>query len=104
MGDDSLEVRDEPDERRFSVRIGGELAGAAYYRRRGDRVIFTHTEVSDQFQGRGVGSALARGALDQVRIRGERAVPLCPFIARYIANHPDYAELVDQEFLTELSS
>lgn len=97
MSDDALQVSDEPEHGRFAVRIGDELGGAAYYRRRGDRVVFTHTEVSDAFQGRGVGSALARGALDTVRSRGERAVPLCPFIARFIAGHPEYADLVDQD-------
>jgi uncharacterized protein len=99
----TLEVSEEPDGERFVVRIGGELAGAAYYRRLGDRVVFTHTEVSDAFQGKGVGSALARGALDAVRERGERVVPLCRFIAGYIEEHPEYADLVDREMLAELS-
>jgi predicted GNAT family acetyltransferase len=101
--DEALEVTDEPDAGRFVVRIDGEVGGAAYYKHRGDRVIFTHTEVDDAFQGRGVGSALAHGALDAVRSRGERAVPLCPFIARYISGHPGYADLVDRELLAELT-
>jgi predicted GNAT family acetyltransferase len=102
MADDTLQVNDEPDAGRFAVRIDGDLAGAAYYQRRVDRLIFTHTEVSEAFQGRGVGSSLARGALDTVRSRGERAVPLCPFIAGYIAKHPEYADLVDEDLLAQL--
>jgi predicted GNAT family acetyltransferase len=101
-GEAGLEVSEEPEGERFVVRIDGEVAGAAYYRRAGGRVIFTHTEVSDAFQGRGVGSALARGALDAVRGRGELVVPLCPFIAGYIEGHPEYADLVDEELLGEL--
>ena len=101
--DAEFEVVEEPEGGRFVVLVDGVEAGAAYYRRVGDRVAFTHTEVSDAFQGRGVGSRLARGALDAVRGRGERVVPLCPFIAGYISGHPEYAELVDEELLAELS-
>ena len=58
-------------------------------------MIFTHTEVEDRFEGQGVGSALARFALDDVRAAGTRKVlPLCPFIKGWIEKHPDYADLV----------
>src|SRR5690606_17493780 len=54
----------------------------------------THTVVETAAEGRGVGSALARTALDAARAEGLRVVPQCPFIAAYIARHPDYADLV----------
>jgi predicted GNAT family acetyltransferase len=57
-------------------------------------VIFTHTEVLPAFEGRGVGSALAKGALDAVRAEGSSVEPRCPFIAAYIRRHPAYADLV----------
>ena len=58
-------------------------------------MIFTHTEVDPKFEGKGVGSALARFALDDVRAAGTRRVlPLCPFIKGWIGKHPDYADLV----------
>jgi predicted GNAT family acetyltransferase len=101
--DSVVEVVEEPEGSQFVVRVDGDVAGAAYYRRVGDRVVFTHTEVSDPLQGRGIGSRLARGALDVVRGRGELVVPLCPFIARYISRHPEYADLVDGELLAELA-
>ena len=75
---------------------------ATYYRRVGDRVVFTHTEVDDAYGGRGIGSALARGALDAVRAHGERVVPLCPFIAAYIDRHPDVADLIDEALTAQL--
>ena len=47
-------------------------------------------------EGKGVGSALARQALDAVRADGElRVVPLCPFIKEWIDRHPAYQSLVD---------
>lgn len=79
---------------RYEISLDGKPAGFAEYRLRDNRVIFTHTEVDSAFEGHGLGSSLARGALDDVRGRGLRAVPLCPFIAAYIERHPEYQDLV----------
>ena len=82
-------------ESRYEAHVDGELAGFAEFERDGDRIVFTHTEVDDAFEGKGVGSALARGALDDVRARGDlRVVPRCPFIRAWIEKHPDYDDLV----------
>ena len=56
-------------------------------------MIFTHAEVAPAFEGRGVGSALAAGALDRVWESGERVVALCPFIRAYVERHPEYEDL-----------
>ncbi len=85
-----------PGESRYEAWLDGELAGFAEYELADGLVTFTHTEVDDRFEGRGVGSALARFALEDVRTEGARRVrPECPFIAGWIAKHPDYADLVD---------
>jgi predicted GNAT family acetyltransferase len=89
-----VSVADAPDRRRFEASIDGELAGFARYVRLPDRVVFTHTEVDPAFEGRGVGSALAKGALDAMRANGDRVEARCPFIAAYIKRHPDYADLL----------
>ena len=84
-----------PARSRYEAHLDGELAGFAEYRLGDGVVTFTHTEVDDRFEGRGVGSALARFALDDVRADGSRrVVPLCPFIKRWIDRHPEYADLV----------
>ncbi|MGY1836375.1 GNAT family N-acetyltransferase [Blastococcus sp. SYSU DS0510] len=82
---------------RFEALVDGTVAGFAEYRRRGSSVAFTHTVVEPAFEGRGVGSALARGALDAVRAEGASVLPLCPFIRGWIHRHPDYADLVPAE-------
>jgi predicted GNAT family acetyltransferase len=88
-------VTDNPDEHRYEARCDGELAGIAEYQLTDELIVFTHTEVFDAFEGRGVGGALARTALDAVRAEGTRKVmPLCPFIKRWIERHPDYRDLV----------
>lgn len=91
-----VEVRDNQAESRFEAWIDGELCGIAVYRLRPDAIVLTHTEVL--VEGKGVGSALARGALDAVRADGElRVVPLCPFIKTWIDGHPDYADLTREQ-------
>lgn len=90
-----VQVTDNPDASRYEAHLDGQLAGIAAYRLREGAIVFTHTEVKDAFEGKGVGSALARGALDDVRTKGERqVVPLCRFIKGWIDKHPDYADLV----------
>lgn len=89
-----VQVADNHERRRYEALVDGEVAGASYYRD-GDGVrVLTHTEVADEFEGRGVGSRLIAGALDDIRTRGLRVRPLCPFAAAYVERHPEYADLV----------
>ena len=88
-------VTDDPAQSRYEARIDGELAGIAEYHLTKSSIVFTHTEVLDAFEGQGVGSALARHALDDVRAKGDRdVVPVCPFIGGWIDDHAEYADLV----------
>ena len=90
-----VEIRNNPSENRYEAYLDGEQAGFAAYRLTQDTIVFTHTEVDDELEGHGVGSALARAALDDVRRDGTRRVePLCPFIKAWIDGHRDYADLV----------
>ncbi|GAB3262221.1 GNAT family N-acetyltransferase [Nocardioides dilutus] len=90
-----VQVSDNPGESRFEAHVDGELAGFAAYDNTDDLIVFTHTEIFDAFEGQGVGSALARSALDAVHADGTRKVlPRCPFIRRWIEKHPDYQDLV----------
>jgi predicted GNAT family acetyltransferase len=90
----SVEVVDDPDRSRYQASIDGTPAGFAAYRLQGDHVVFTHTEVDPAFEGKGVGSALARAALDDVRSRGLGVVAMCPFVSAYIRRHPEYGDLL----------
>jgi predicted GNAT family acetyltransferase len=91
-------VADNPAEHRYEARVDGTLAGVAQYSLGEKEIVFTHTEVDDSFEGRGVGSSLARSALDDVRRRGGLAVvPQCEFIKGWIDQHPDYQDLVHEQ-------
>jgi predicted GNAT family acetyltransferase len=91
-----IEVADNPDKRRYEVTVDGEVAGASYYRDADGVRIVTHTEVGDEFEGQGVGGRLIAGALDDIRARGLRIKPVCPFAAAYIKRHPEYGDLVER--------
>ncbi|WP_335970989.1 MULTISPECIES: GNAT family N-acetyltransferase [Streptomycetaceae] len=91
--DSDLTVIDVPAAHRYEARAGDNLAGVASYLR-GDSVIaFVHTEVQEGYEGRGVGSALARAALDDARARGLGVLAICPFIDGWIGKHPEYEDL-----------
>jgi len=95
-------VSDNPEEQRYEARLDGELAGFSQYHLTRSAIVFTHTEVDPAYKGRGVASAIARFALDDVRAKGERdVVPVCPFIHGFIDDHPEYADLVRRHGETE---
>jgi uncharacterized protein len=87
-------VRDNADERRYELPIDSANAAFVEYRLADGVIIFTHAETPPQFEGRGFGSALARGALDDARKRGLTVIPHCGFIAAYMARHPEYKDLL----------
>ncbi|MGC4789973.1 GNAT family N-acetyltransferase [Micromonospora sp. DT178] len=90
-------VEDNPAKHRFEILVDDALAGFTAYLPRGEVLVFTHTEVDPRFQNMGVGAALVRGTLDQLRERGTTLVPRCPFVAAFIRRHPEYADLVTPE-------
>ena len=90
-------VEENPAKHRFEILVDDALAGFTAYLPRGEVLVFTHTEVDQRYRGMGVGEALVRGTLDQLRERGDRLVPKCPFVAAFIERHPEYANLVVAE-------
>lgn len=86
-------VQDNEAKHQFELIVDGHTALAAYRLKPGV-ITFTHTEVPKELGGRGIGSQLAKGALDQVRERGLKVVPLCPFIKAYIEKHAEYQDLL----------
>ena len=86
------EVRDNPARSRFELVADGETA-VLDYRLAGDVMTLTHTGVPRALEGRGIGSALVKGALDQIRARRLKIVALCWFVDGFIDRHPEYANL-----------
>jgi uncharacterized protein len=88
------DVVDNKAQQRFELVVDGHLA-AAFYKRDGDVITFVHTEVPPELGGRGVGSKLAQGALDQVRRAGLKVIAECPFVKAWIGKHSEYKDLLN---------
>jgi uncharacterized protein len=78
---------------RYELAVGGHIA-ATYYEIADGVITFVHTEVPPELGGKGVGSKLIKGALDQVRAEGLKVIAQCPFVKAWIDKHPDYADLL----------
>jgi uncharacterized protein len=78
---------------RYELTVDGHLA-ATYYKPSDGVITFIHTDVPPELGGKGVGSALIKGALDQVRAEGLKVIPECPFVKAYIGKHVEYADLL----------
>jgi uncharacterized protein len=93
-----VRVIDAPENSRFEVRVGGELAGFAEYRRRPSLIAFTHTMIDPRFEGQGLAHRLVTTALSEARSAGLAVLPFCPFVRSFIAGHADeYLDLVPSD-------
>ncbi len=88
-----MHVVDAPERQRYEAVRDGKVLGFAAYQKTHELVVFTHTEVEPAMGGQGVGGALVRGALDDVRRLGLRVLPICPFVHAWMINNPEYADL-----------
>ncbi len=78
---------------RFEAQLAGKIAFLDY-RQSGGEIMLTHAETPAELEGRGIASKIARTALEFARAHGLTVVPLCPFVAWYIRQHPEFADLV----------
>lgn len=86
-------VKNNAAEKRYQLEVEGRIA-ATYYKLSDGVITFVHTEVPPELGGKGIGSKLIKGALDQVRTGGLEVIPECPFVKGYIEKHPEYADLL----------
>ena len=91
---EDIEVVDRPDSTRYEILSNGEVAGHVEYHAMDEHIVLTHAETDPAFEGRGIASALAKGVFDDLRARGVKADPQCPFMARWLAKHPEYSDVV----------
>jgi predicted GNAT family acetyltransferase len=87
------EVANNSEKHRFELAADGHIA-ATYYKISDGVITFIHTEVPPELGGKGIGSKLIKGALDQVRTAGLKVIPQCPFVKAFIEKHPDYQDLL----------
>lgn len=83
------------DEHRYAITVDGRRAGFTAYRDRGDRRVFFHTEIGDAHAGQGLAARLVERALTDVRDAGMRIVPVCPYVAKLLERHGEFAAIAD---------
>ena len=88
-------VRDNPERKRFEIDLGGGALAIAEYTLPVGIIMFTHTEVPAEHEGKGVGKALIEAGLAAARTRGLKVIPICPFFAAYMQKHPEVQDLLD---------
>ena len=95
-------IRDVPEESRYIATINDELVGLVDYHFRGKLQFFDHTEVIGSHEGAGIGTKLVKQALADVRARGTKMVPACPFFDAYVQRHPEYQDLVEEKVMARI--
>ncbi|SCL23494.1 hypothetical protein GA0070624_2747 [Micromonospora rhizosphaerae] len=80
---------------RYEILVDGKRAGLTAYRDRGQQRVFFHTEVDDAFAGQGLAAQLVQEALTDVRASGKRIVPVCPYVAKFLKKHDEFADITD---------
>lgn len=95
MDTEPLLVRDNPERHRFEIDLGDGTFAIAEYTLRPGKIMFTHTEVPEAHEGKGIGTTLMRFALGAARERGLKVIPICPFFAAYMQKHGEVQDLLD---------
>jgi uncharacterized protein len=85
------------DRSRFEIYVGDELAGFERYVSTRHIIELTHTQVDPKFKGEGLAGQLARAALDTARAEKLAVLPYCPYVNRWISQHPEYKDLVPED-------
>lgn len=83
------------EHQRYEILVDGARAGLTDYRDRGDQRVFHHTEVDDAYAGQGLAAILVERALQDVRESGLRIVPVCPYVAKFLKRHTEFADITD---------
>lgn len=95
MSDSVDQVRDNVERKRFEIDLGDGTFAFADYNLLTGKIMFTHTEVPEAHEGKGLGTALIRAGLSSARERGLKVIPICPFFAVYMQKHAEEHDLLD---------
>lgn len=91
-----IAVADNSGAERYEIQLDGKPAGFLRYRLQPGLTELVHTEIDEEFEGRGLGSQLISFALNDARTRGLAVLPSCPFVNDYIRRHRQYVDLVPE--------
>jgi predicted GNAT family acetyltransferase len=96
-----VEIKHDENRQRFEIDLGGKRA-LLEYRRIGNSVAFTHTEVPPEFEGQGIAGKLVEEGLTWAKAEGATVVPQCSYVVGYIRRHPEWTKLVDAAWMDKV--
>lgn len=82
-------------EGKYTIAVEDHTVGLAAVADRDNKRVFYHTEVDDEFEGRGLASILVGEALEATRADGKRVVAVCPMVGAFIKKHPEFSDITD---------
>jgi uncharacterized protein len=80
---------------KYTIAVEGQIVGLAALADRDNQRVFYHTEVDEQFGGRGLANILVGEALQATRADGKRVVAVCPMVAAFIQKLPEFGDITD---------
>ena len=90
-----MEIINNKKQFRFELPLSsGEFAELDYRWLRGSMVLM-HTVVPVSARGKGIGSILVKYVLDYAREQHLKVIVYCPFVTKYLKDHPEYNDLID---------
>ena len=88
-----LEILNNTENLRFETKLGKELAIIDYRWNNGD-MVFMHTFVPPEGQGKGIAAKMAKHALDFVKNNNLKAKLYCPYMIGYVERNPEYKKII----------
>jgi len=88
-----VNIIDNKEKKRFEFKIEDNLSFVEYIVAQ-DKIYLTHTEVPKELEGKGIASEMIKQIFKKIKEENLKLIPLCPFVAGYIKNHPKYKELL----------
>ena len=92
-----MNIKHNEAEHRFEITGDDAKPALLEYRLRGKQITLVHTEVPPEMEGKGIGGALAKRALEYAREHDLKVIPSCPFVTHYIERHPEYKSLIAEQ-------
>ena len=94
VADNEPLIVDNTQEQRYELWVGEVRAGVIEYDTEPGVVVLIHTEIDPPFEGRGLATKLIAGAMEDIRARSLKVVPICPVVRAYLRRHPEDRDLV----------
>ncbi len=98
----SVSRQSNPD--RFEVTVEEGVAGFTQFLDRGDRRIFFHTEIGEEFGGRGLAGTVVEEAVRATREEGLTVVPVCPYVKKWLTKHPEHEGVTSEPTAEDLAA